>query len=193
MLNYACNILSQFFIANKILFFVLQLENTIKMENEEKRAWKDLTKSWGKRAWGELQAGWGKRLSEEYQVPSLTNNDDKKRAWSSLHSSGWGKRGWTDLQSAGWGKRGWSDLQSAGWGKRGWSDLQSAGWGKRAWSDMQSTGWGKRTEKGEVRQIYNTSYLRQLYDYYNILSLLYIISTFYEDYSVCVIAYNVIL
>ncbi|CAH1392841.1 unnamed protein product [Nezara viridula] len=121
-----------------------QLEDTIMIGNE-KRAWKDFSKSWGKRAWGDLQTGWGKRYFDEYQTADWDKNDNKKRAWSNLHSSGWGKRAWSDLQSTGWGKRGWSDLQSAGWGKRGWSDLQSTGWGKKAWSDLQTSGWGKRS------------------------------------------------
>ncbi|KAF4517154.1 hypothetical protein B566_EDAN006453 [Ephemera danica] len=76
----------------------------------DKRAWSDLSSSWGKRGWQDLkQSGWG------------------KRAWSDLGSS-WGKRDWGSFRGA-WGKRAWDDLRPM-WGKRGWDNFHGS-WGKR--------------------------------------------------------------
>lgn len=75
---------------------------------------------------------------------SFDEDQEEKRAWRDLQSSGWGKRGWQNLKTT-WGKRAqdWQNLHSS-WGKRqGWQKLHGE-WGKRGWKDMQSSGWGKR-------------------------------------------------
>ncbi|XP_015379959.1 PREDICTED: allatostatins MIP [Diuraphis noxia] len=75
---------------------------------------------------------------------SFDEDQEEKRAWRDLQTTGWGKRGWQNLKTT-WGKRtqDWQNLHSS-WGKRqGWQKLHG-GWGKRGWKDMQSGGWGKR-------------------------------------------------
>ncbi|XP_018324903.1 allatostatins MIP [Agrilus planipennis] len=88
-----------------------------------------------------MPGGWGKRssvnddyilnnlvdgISDDGPIPEYSyfvdnENDDEKRAWNNLHSTGWGKRSarrWGNFKGA-WGKRepAWTNLKGI-WGKR---------------------------------------------------------------------------